>query len=224
MDKVVTRPGEVLRDVPDDAVVLVGGWGGVGIPTVLIDAFAQAHPARANMTVVSNNCGTGTPNDVGRLFAADLVKKVITSFPTHPGATYFRTQVESGRVEVELVPQGTLVERLRSGGVGLGGFYTPTAAGTELAAGKRVAVLDGRPQVFEAALKGDVALVHAWKGDRFGNLRYRGAGRAFNSVMAMNAGTVIAQVEEFVDGAMDPDDIHTSGIFVDHVLVVGAAA
>jgi 3-oxoacid CoA-transferase A subunit len=105
--------------------------------------------------------------------------------------------------------------------MGLGGFYTPTAAGTDLATGKQIAVLDGRPQVLETAFKGDFALVHAWKGDQFGNLRFRGGGRAFNSVMAMNARTVIAQVEHLVDGAIDPDDVHTSGIFVDHVFVVG---
>jgi 3-oxoadipate CoA-transferase alpha subunit len=219
MDKVVTDPGAALERVHAGSSVLVGGWGGVGVPRVLIDRLAGQGPQ--NLTVVSNNCGTGSPHDVGQLFEAGLVSKVITSFPTHPGATHFREGVQRGTVEVELVPQGTLVERLRSGGMGLGGFYTPTAAGTDLAVGKQVAVLDGRPQVFETAFKGDFALVHAWKGDRFGNLRFRGAGRAFNSVMAMNARTVIAEVEHLVDGAIDPDDVHTAGIFVDHVFVVG---
>lgn len=216
MHDIVDTAANALNLVTSHSVVLVGGWGQVGVPHALIAALS-VKPVHS-LILVSNNCGTGVPDDVNALFAAGQVGKVLASYPAHPRATAFRDRLAAGLVELELVPQGTLVERLRCAGVGLGGFYTTTGVDTSLAVGKEVRELQGRPHVFEHALRGDVALVHAWQGDRFGNLRYRGAGRAFNSVMAMAGSTVVAEVEELLEAPMAPENVHTPGLVVTRIV------
>lgn len=217
----VTSPAAAVASVTDGANVLVGGWGGMGVPAAVLEALAASEVS--GLTVVTNNCGMGR-KDIGMLFDAGKISRAIASFPTHPGATGFRTALEAGEVELELVPQGTLVERLRCAGAGLGGFFTPTAAGTALAEGKEERIIDGRLQVFETALRGDVALIHAAEGDAFGNLRYRYAGGAFNATMAAAADLVIAEIETYREEPIPPGEVETPGIFVDRLVVTGGAA
>jgi len=218
IDKVVASVDEAVAGVRDGDVVLVGGFGIGGVPLVLVEALARL--GRRDLTLVSNNCGTGEIG-LALLFKHHLVRKACASFPAQAGNHHFVAAYESGECELELVPQGTLAERLRAAAAGLGGFYTPTGAGTDLAAGKETREIDGRTYVFEKPLRGDVALVSAHRGDRFGNLRHRRSSRNFNPVMAMAARLTIAQVEEIVPaGALDPDDVHTPGIFVDRVVEV----
>lgn len=217
--KPVLDAQEAVAVVGDGDVVLVGGWGGAGVPSELL--LALARNGAAGLSLVTNNCGMGHDGDVGVLFAAGKIARVVTSFPTHPDAVAFREQLELGVLDVELVPQGTLVERLRSGGAGIGGFYTPTAAGTTLAAEKEERVLGGRPHVLEIALRGDVALVHASHADVYGNLRYQFAAGGFNATMATAADTVVAEVDELLDEPLPPDEIDTPGIFVDVLSMTG---
>lgn len=216
--KVVLSAQEAVAGIHDGAVLLVGGWGGIGIPEELILALKSLAPR--NLTVVTNNCGMGNVGDVGELFNAGLVIKAITTFPVHPGAVDFRAQVARGEVEVELTPQGTLAERLRSAGAGLGGFYTPTGVGTLLADGKECRVIKGKDYIFEESLFGDFAVIKAAQADPMGNLRFRYAARSFNPLMAMAAKKTIVQVDELVElGDIAPDDIHLPGIFVDQIYV-----
>jgi 3-oxoadipate CoA-transferase alpha subunit len=217
IDKVVASADEAVADVRDGMTLIVGGWGGIGVPHALVAEVARRGPRE--LTLISNNCGTGIEGDVGLLFRSGLVRKVHASFTTHPNGRDFRDAFERGEVELELVPQGTLAERLRAGGTGLGGFLTPTAVGTALAEGKEVCEMDGQRYLLERPLCGDVALVRAQVGDRHGNLRFRGAARNFNPVMAMAGRVTIAEVEELVPlGAIDPDDVHVPGIFVQRVV------
>ena len=220
IDKIVASPEEAVADIKDGDVVLVGGFGNSGVPMRLIEALARL--GRRRLTVVSNNCGTGETG-LALLFKHHLVSRACASFPAQAGNDHFLAAFESGECELELIPQGTMAERLRAAAAGLGGFFTPTAAGTELAEGKETRVIDGRAYVFEKPLAGDVALVTAHLGDRLGNLRHRLASRNFNPVMAMAARLTIAQVERVVEpGEIGPDDVHTPGIFVDRVVEVGA--
>jgi 3-oxoadipate CoA-transferase, alpha subunit len=220
IDKVVASVDEAVSAVRDGDVVLVGGFGNGGVPMRLVEALARL--GRRDLTLVSNNCGTGEVG-LALLFKNRLVRRACASFPAQAGNHHFVAAYEAGECELELVPQGTLAERLRAAAAGLGGFYTPTGAGTELAAGKETREIDGRTYVFERPLRGDVALVTAQLGDRFGNLRHRRSSRNFNPVMAMAARLTIAQVERVVEpGEIDPDDVHTPGIFVDRVVEVGA--
>jgi 3-oxoadipate CoA-transferase, alpha subunit len=220
IDKVVASVDEAVTAVRDGDVVLVGGFGNGGVPMRLVEALARL--GRRDLTLVSNNCGTGEIG-LALLFKNRLVRKACASFPAQAGNHHFVAAYEAGQCELELVPQGTLAERLRAAAAGLGGFYTPTGAGTELAAGKETREIDGRTYVFERPLRGDVALVTAQLGDRFGNLRHRRSSRNFNPVMAMAARLTIAQVERVVPpGEIDPDDVHTPGIFVDRVVEVGS--
>lgn len=222
IDKVVASVDEAVADVKDGDVVLVGGFGNGGVPMHLVEALARL--GRRGLTVVSNNCGTGEVG-LALLHKHRLVSKACASFPAQAGNHHFVAAYESGVCQLELIPQGTLAERLRAAAAGLGGFFTPTGAGTDLAAGKETREIDGRTYVFEKPLRGDVALVAAHRGDRFGNLRHRRSSRNFNPVMAMAARLTIAQVEEVVPaGALDPDDVHTPGIFVDKVVAVGGPA
>jgi 3-oxoadipate CoA-transferase, alpha subunit len=220
IDKVVASVEVALADVQDGSALLVAGWGGVGVPTRLIAEVLRR--GLRDLVLVTNNCGMGIEGDVGVLFRHSRVRKVCASFPTHPGAQDFRDAFGRGEVTVELIPQGTLAERLRAAGAGIGGFYTATGVGTIIAEGREVREIDGRLYLFERPLRGDFALIHAYQGDRQGNLRYRYAGKAFNPVMA-RAGTVtIAEVEELVPvGTLDPNDVHTPGIYVDRVVEVG---
>ena len=219
IDKIAPSIEAAVAEVRDGDTVLVGGFGSSGVPARLIEALAGL--GRRNLTVVSNNCGTGE-DGLALLFKHHLVSRACASFPAQAGNHHFRAAFESGECQLELIPQGTMAERLRAAAAGLGGFFTPTAAGTELAAGKETREIDGRTYVFEKPLAGDVALVCAQLGDRLGNLRHRLASRNFNPVMAMAARLTIAEVERVVEpGEIDPDDVHTPGIFVDRVVEVG---
>ena len=218
--RVVSTVSEALGEIADGSTILVGGWGGVGVPDLLIRGVADLAPQ--GVVVVSNNCGMGRPGDVGELFAAGIVARVITTFPTNPLATAFRDRVEAGEVEVELVPQGTLAERLRAAGSGLGGFFTPTAAGTELAVGKESRTINNREHIFETPLAGDIAIVRAAQADPAGNLRFRYATRGFSPLMAIAGLVTIVQADELVPlGSIAPDDVHLPGIFVDRIVAGG---
>jgi 3-oxoadipate CoA-transferase, alpha subunit len=219
--KVVSSATEAVSDIKSGSVLLVGGWGGIGIPRVLLGAVAKLAPK--DITVVTNNCGMGSEGDVGVLFAEKIVKKVVTTFPVHSGAVEFREAYQAGGMEIEVTPQGTLAERLRAAGAGLGGFFTPTGYGTELGEGKEVRELGGKLQVFEEALGGDFAIIRAAQVDEIGNLRFNHVGRSFSPLMAMAAKVTIVEAEEIVPaGTFHPDDIHLPGIFVDRIIKVGS--
>ena len=218
IDKIVQSIADALSGVRDGATVLMGGFGAVGQPDELIEGLIEQ--GAKELTVVSNNAGAGKVG-LAKLLAAGRVRKIICSFPRVAGSTVFEDLYRAGKLELEIVPQGTLAERLRAAGAGIAAFYTPTAAGTKLAQGKDVRDFDGRPHVMELALKGDVALVEAWEGDRWGNLTYRESGRNFNPVMAMAAALTVAQVHHIRQlGEIAPDNIHTPGIFVNRVVRV----
>jgi 3-oxoadipate CoA-transferase, alpha subunit len=218
IDKIVGSTDEAVAGVKDGDVVLVGGFGNSGVPTALIEALVRL--GRRRLTIVSNNCGTGETG-LALLFKHHMVARACASFPAQAGNHHFVAAYEAGECELELIPQGTLAERLRAAAAGLGGFFTPTGVDTDLAAGKETQEIDGRTYLLERPLRGDVALVTAHRGDRFGNLRHRYSSRNFNPVMAMAAALTIAQVDEVVPpGAIEPDDVHTPGIFVDRVVQV----
>lgn len=217
-NKLVPDAATALEGVADGATVLIGGFGSAGHPVALVEALL-ATGAR-DLTVVSNNAGNGTTG-LAALLAARRVRRVVCSFPRQADSFVFDGLYRAGEVELELVPQGTLAERIRAGGAGIGAFYTPTGHGTPLAAGKEVRVIDGCPHVLELPLRGDLALVGAFRGDRLGNLVYRKTGRNFNPVMATAARLTVAQVDHVVQaGALDPEAVVTPGIFVDRVVEV----
>ncbi len=221
IDKTVPTPEAAVAGIADGSTVLVGGFATSGVPLALIDALL-AQGAR-ELTIVSNHAGNGD-SGLAALLAAGRVRKIVCSFPRHKDSWVFDSLYRAGRIELELVPQGTLAERIRAAGAGVGAFYTPTAYGTELAKGKETRVIDGKPHVLEYALHGDVALVRADRGDRWGNLVYRKAGRNFGPIMAAAARLTIAQVREIVPlGALDPEAIVTPGIFVKRVVQVAEA-
>jgi len=216
IDKFVSSIAEALSGVQNGATVLVGGFGAVGQPNQLIEGMLEA--GLTDLTIVANNSGYG---DVGlaKLLKARRIAKLICSYPRIAGSTAFEDLYAQGGIELELVPQGTLAERIRAAGAGLPAFYTPTAVGTSLAAGKEVREFNGREYVMEMALPGDVALVEAWTADRWGNLTYRDAGRNFNPIMAMAARLTVVQTQHTADlGAIDPQTIVTPGAFVDRVV------
>lgn len=216
IDKRCTSAEAAVSAIRSGMTVAVGGFGDIGVPLQLCAALA-AHDVH-DLTIVSNNAGTAE-NGLALLFKHHRVGRLIASFPSQPGADHFLRAWRDGEVTVELVPQGTLAERLRAGGSGLAGFYTPTGCGTELTAGKETREIDGKGYVFERALRVDVALVKAAVADRLGNLRYRLASRNFNPVMAMAARHTIVQASRLVEpGEIDPDDVHTPGVFVDAVV------
>ncbi len=218
IDKRVHSLADALAGIRDGAVVLVAGFGDVGIANTLIEAL-QEQGAR-DLTVVSNNTGNGDWG-LARLITSGHVRKVICSFPRSGDFSGFVEAYNAKRIELELVPQGTISERMRCAAAGLGGFYSPVSVGTRLAAGKEVREIDGRQYVLERPIKGDVALLKAHRADRWGNLTYRKAARNFNPVMAMAADLAIAEVSEFVPlGELDPEVIVTPGIFVDRVFLL----
>ena len=218
IDKIVQSIADALSGVGDGATVLMGGFGAVGQPDELIEGLLEQ--GAKDLTVVANNAGAGKVG-LAKLMAAGRVRKIICSFPRSAGSTVFEDLYRAGKLELEIVPQGTLAERLRAAGAGIPAFYTPTAAGTKLAQGKEVREFNGRPHVMELALRGDVALVEAWEGDRWGNLTYRESGRNFNPVMAMAADLTVAQVHHIRQlGEIAPDNVHTPGIFVNRVVRV----
>jgi 3-oxoadipate CoA-transferase alpha subunit len=218
VDKTLATCQEAVAGVFDGATILLGGFGDPGLPGQLLESLRLQ--GAKDLTVVHNGSGGGT-HSLGGLIHDGRVRKLIASFPSNPGNTSFQARYLKGEIELELVPQGTLAERIRAAGAGLGGFFTPTGAGTELAAGKETRVIDGREHVFEKALRADFAFVRAYRGDRLGNLNYRMAMRNFNVPMATAAKFVVAEIDELVPvGSIDPEDVHTQGIFVDHVVEV----
>lgn len=218
INKIVDTLAAALDGVQDGATILIGGFGGAGLPNELIDALI-AQGAK-DLTIVSNNAGTGETGLAG-LLKAGRVRKIICSFPRQVDSQVFDGLYRAGKVELELVPQGNLAERIRAAGAGVGAFFTPTGYGTELARGKETRIIEGRPYVLEYPIRGDFALIKAEKGDRWGNLIYRKAARNFGPIMASAARCAVAQVYETVElGALDPEVIVTPGIFVQRVIKV----
>ncbi|MGV9390247.1 3-oxoacid CoA-transferase subunit A [Streptomyces olivaceus] len=212
---------EAVAGVEDGSTVLVGGFGMAGMPVALIDALIRQ--GAKDLTVVSNNAGNGDTG-LAALLAEGRVRKVICSFPRQTDSHVFDGLYRAGRIELEVVPQGSLAERMRAAGAGIGAFYCPTGAGTLLAEGKETRVIDGRPHVLEYPIRGDVALIGAHRADRMGNLVYRKTARNFGPVMATAATTVVAQVREIVEtGALDPETVVTPSIYVDRVVQEGTA-
>jgi 3-oxoadipate CoA-transferase, alpha subunit len=217
MNKVYPSAEAAVADVPDGAVVMVGGFGSAGVPETLVRALA-AQPVR-DLTVVSNGTGEGESGLV-HLIRNRQVRRVLASFPAPGKAPDFEEQYTAGTLELELVPQGTLAERIRAGGAGIAAFYTPTAVGTPLAEGKEQRAFDGRAYLLEYGLRADFALVRAERADTWGNLVYRKTGRNFNPMMAMAAQITIAEVEEIIPvGTLDPESVVTPSIFVQRVVL-----
>ncbi len=218
IDKRVKNLAAAVAGIKSGSTVLVAGFGSVGEPIELTEALIPL--GVKDLIIVANNAGTGKTG-IAALILAGLVRKVICSYPRTTDAHVFEAAYKAGKIELELVPQGTLSERMRAAAAGIGGFYTPTAAGTKLSAGKETKQIDGRLHVLEKPLKGDVALIRGLKGDRWGNLVYRKSARNFNPVMAAAASLTVAQVSEVVElGDLDPETIVTPGIFVDRLVVV----
>ena len=221
INKFVPSIAEALADTRDGATILIGGFGTAGIPDELIDGLL-AQGAR-DLTLVNNNAGNGEQG-IAALLKAGRVRKMVCSFPRQADSYVFDGLYRAGKVELELVPQGNLAERIRAAGAGIGGFFTPTAYGTDLAKNadgsrKETREIDGRMYVYETPIHGDLALIRAERGDRWGNLTYRKAARNFGPVMAMAAKCTIAQVSEVVAlGELDPEIIITPGIFVQRVV------
>ena len=208
-----------VADVPglkDGATILCGGFGGAGVPHDLIKAVLDLN--LRDLTLVSNNAGS-TDIDIAILLEAGCVRKMVCSFPRASGSTVFADLYAAGKVELEVVPQGTLAERIRAGGAGIPAFYTATAYGTPLAEGKEARDFNGRHYIMEEAIRGDVALIHAREGDRWGNLTYPKTSRNFGPIMATAADHTIAEVREFVD-EIDPENVVTPGIFVQRIVEV----
>lgn len=218
IDKRVASAAEALADLPDGATVMIGGFGTAGLPDDLTDALV-ARGAR-DLTIINNNAGNGD-HGIAALLAAGCVRKVICSFPRQTDSHHFDRLYRAGQVELELVPQGTLAERIRAAGAGIGAFYTPTGYGTELARGKEVRELGGRMQVLELPLHADWALIKAERGDRWGNLTYRMTARNFGPIMAAAARITVATVHDIVElGQLDPEAVVTPGVYVQRLVQV----
>ena len=210
-----------VRGIADGSTVLIGGFGRAGLPFALIDALRRT--GARDLTVVNNNAGNGTTG-LAALLAAGAVRKMICSFPRQSDSFVFDELYRAGKVELEVVPQGNLAERIRAGGAGIGGFYTPTGVGTLLAEGKETRTIDGHDYVLEYPIKADVALIRAFRSDRLGNLVYRKTGRNFGPIMATAAHLTVVEVTEIVEvGDLDPEAVVTPGIFVDRVVVAEPA-
>ena len=222
IDKIRPDTASCVADIPDGSTIAIGGFGGAGMPHELIDALIARAPR--DLVIISNNAGNGTTG-LAALLAAGLVRKVVCSFPRQVDSFVFDGLYRSGKLELELVPQGNLVERLRAAGAGIGAFFTPTGYGTPIAEGKETRIIDGRGQVLEYPLKADFALIKARQGDRWGNLTYNKTARNFGPVMATAARITVAQVDEVVPlGTLDPEQIVTPAVFVDRVVAVGTGA
>ena len=216
INKIMDDFETAVSGVKDGSTILVSGFGGAGMPTELLNALRDQ--GATDLTIVSNNAGVGREG-IGGLLSEGKVKKVICSYPRSGGSVIFEEMWAAGKVELEVVPQGTLSERIRAAGAGIGAFYTPTGVGTQLAEGKEVRKINGRDQVLEYPLKGDVAFVLAKAADRWGNLIYNKSARNFGPVMAPAADLTVVQVHEIVElGALDPEAIVTPSIFVDRVV------
>ena len=216
VDKVISTPQEALADVPDGATVMIGGFGTAGQPNELVDALI-AQGAR-DLTLVCNNAGNGDAG-IAALLGAGRVRKIICSFPRQADSWHFDRLYRAGTIDLELVPQGNLAERIRAARAGIGAFFTPTGSGTQLAAGKETRVIGGRGHVLEMPIHADVALIKAERGDRWGNLVYNRTARNFGPVMAMAASITVASVHDVVAlGELDPEAVVTPGIFVQRLV------
>lgn len=222
INKISPTVEAALADVPDGATVMIGGFGTAGLPNELIDALI-AQGAK-ELTIVNNNAGNGDTG-LAALLAAKRVRKIICSFPRQADSHHFDALYRAGQIELELVPQGNLAERIRAAGAGIGGFFTPTGYGTQLAEGKETREIGGRMYVLESPIHADFALIRAERGDRWGNLTYRMTARNFGPVMAMAAKVTVATVHEIVElGSLDPEAVVTPGIFVQRVVKVDRVA
>lgn len=209
-------PDAAVAGIGDGSTILIGGFGMAGMPVTLVDALIRL--GAGELTVVNNNAGNGDTG-LAALLAAGRVRKMICSFPRQSDSYIFDGLYRAGRIELELVPQGNLAERMRAAGAGIGAFYSPTGVGTPLAEGKEQRRIDGRDYLLEYPIKGDVALIGAYVGDRMGNLVYRKTARNFGPVMATAAALTIAEVQRVVEiGEIDPEVVVTPGIFVDRIL------
>ena len=219
IDKTVASVEDAVAGIEDGATIMIGGFGRAGQPVELIDALIAN--GASDLTIVNNNAGNGDTG-LAALLAAKRVRKIICSFPRQSDSWVFDGLDRGGEIELELVPQGNLAERIRAAGAGIGAFYSPTGVGTQLAEGKEEREIDGRRFVLEYPIKADYALISALRGDRWGNLVYRETARNFGPIMATAAATTIVQVDETVElGALDPETVVTPGIFVDRVVAVG---
>lgn len=215
IDKVLASADDAVRDVSDAATLVVGGFGLCGIPENLIAALVRR--GVRNLTIVSNNCGVDDWG-LGLLLRTRQIRKMVSSYVGENAE--FERQFLSGELEVELVPQGTLAERMRAGGAGIPGFFTPAGVGTLVAQGKETKTFDGRDYLLERGVVGDFSMVAAWKGDRLGNLVYRKSARNFNPMAATAGKITIAEVEELVEvGELDPESVHTPGVYVNRMIV-----
>ena len=215
MDKRADSLATAVAPIPDGASVMIGGFGSSGIPFGLIDALLEQ--GATDLTIISTNAGAGETG-IAKLLKAGRVAKVICSYPRSPGSIWFEKRYEAGEIDLEVVPQGTLAERIRAAGAGIGGFLTPTGYGTRLAEGKEVREIDGQGYVMEAPLPADFALIRAARGDKWGNLGFHATARNFNPVMAMAADHAIAEVRALSADPLDPETVVTPGIFVDCVV------
>jgi 3-oxoadipate CoA-transferase alpha subunit len=221
IDKTVPSAAAAVADIPDGATIMIGGFGTAGMPSELIDALIEQ--GSRDLTIVNNNAGNGETG-LAALLKAGHVRKIICSFPRQTDSQVFDALYRAGKIELELVPQGNLAERIRAAGAGIGAFFTPTGYGTLLAEGKETRVIDGRNYVLEHPIHADFALVKAERGDRWGNLVYRKTARNFGPIMASAAKCAIVQVREIVPlGALDPEVIVTPGIFVQRVVQIDIA-
>jgi len=218
INKIVQSMAEAMAGIRDGSLVLIGGFGSIGQPNALIEGLIEQ--GAKDLTVVANNAGVGHTG-LARLMEVGRVRKIICSYPRTSDPVVFEGLYRAGRIELEVMPQGTMAERMRAAGAGIAAFYTPTSVGTLLAEGKEQREFSGRRYVLENALAGDVALIEAWEADRWGNLTYRSSARNFNPVMAMAAKLTVVQAQHIVDlGALDPEKVATPGIFVQRVLHV----
>lgn len=222
IDKISASVEAALAPIQDGATVMIGGFGGAGQPAELIDGLI-AHGAK-DLVIVNNNAGNGDTG-LAALLKAGQVRKIICSFPRQADSHVFDALYRAGKLELELVPQGNLAERIRAAGAGIGAFFTPTGAGTLLAEGKETRIIDGRTYVLEYPIHADVALIKAETGDRWGNLTYRKTARNFGPIMASAAKLTIASVHEIVElGTLDPETVVTPGLFVQRVVKVPRTA
>jgi 3-oxoadipate CoA-transferase alpha subunit len=216
INKISPTLQDAVADIGDGATVMIGGFGNAGMPSALIDALIDQ--GARDLTIVNNNAGNGDTG-LAALLAAGRVRKIICSFPRQADSHHFDALYRAGKIELELTPQGNLAERIRAAGAGIGGFFTPTGYGTQLAEGKETRLINGRHYVLESPIHADFALIKALRGDRWGNLVYRKTARNFGPIMAMAAKTTIAQVQQVVAlGELDPEVIVTPGIFVQRVV------
>jgi 3-oxoadipate CoA-transferase alpha subunit len=218
INKIVQTMADAMAGIRDGAVILLGGFGNIGQPHALLDGLIEQ--GAKDLTVVSNNAGVGRTG-LARLLDLGRVRKIICSYPRTADPVVFEELYRAGKIELEIVPQGTMAERIRAAGAGIPAFYTATAVGTKLAAGKEEREINGRKYLLEESLPGDVALVEAWEADRWGNLTYRSSGQNFNPIMASAAKLTIAQTQHVVElGALDPEKVMTPGIYVNRVVHV----